>query len=209
MSLGSDLRVWFVSDLPFWNPIELTLADGDTRPILKMMILIMGFGIHFGSWCFHLLVSRECSLALPKPTSATACLATRAVVSNENSPPQLQILSWSEPYYMLEVQLQLPVKRKAPPTTIFFFSALKNSPPKINWTYTKYRPIRVVMKDSLYTWKSFAHIYEINSQYNGQLRDGHGRYSFAALKDSLSTLKSFTHMLYILNGLVAGGKYHE
>ena len=60
----------------------------------------LGFGINFGSRCFHR--SRECSLAHPKPTTATAGLATWAGCSNEKTPPQLQILNWSEPYYIVE-----------------------------------------------------------------------------------------------------------
>ena len=51
--------------------------------------------------------------------SATADLATWAGCSNEKTPPQLQILNWSEPYENVGGAIAIASLRKAPPTTIF------------------------------------------------------------------------------------------
>ena len=55
----------------------------------------------------------------PQAYSATAGLATWAGCSNEKTPPQLQILNWSEPYENVGGAIAIASLRKAPPTTIF------------------------------------------------------------------------------------------
>ena len=55
----------------------------------------------------------------PQTYSATAGLATWAGCSNEKTPPQLQILNWSEPYENVGGAIAIASLRKTPPTTIF------------------------------------------------------------------------------------------
>ena len=70
-------------------------------------VLDLGFGINFGSRCFHR--SRECSLAKPKPTQLQRTSRLGLVVPMKKLLHSCKYSTGANRTRMSEVQLQLPV----------------------------------------------------------------------------------------------------
>ena len=87
--------------------------------------------------------------------SATADLATWAGCSNEKTPPQLQILNWSEPYENVGGAIAIASLRKAPPTTIF--SLFRRSKISIHLQKTLHGNDSPGFLRSQYTYKKELH----------------------------------------------------
>ena len=79
----------------------------------------LGFGINFGSRCFHR--SRECSLAHPKPTQLQRASRLGLVVPMKKLLHSCKYSTGANRTILSEVQLQLPVKEGTSNYNILFF----------------------------------------------------------------------------------------
>ena len=90
----------------------------------------LGFGINFGSRCFHR--SRECSLAKPKPTQLQRASRLGLVVPMKKLLHSCKYSTGANRTILSRVQLQLPVKEGTPNYNIQFVSTFEdlNTPKK-------------------------------------------------------------------------------
>ena len=97
---------------------------------IKSQFWDLGFGINFGSRCFHR--SRECSLAHPKPTQLQRASRLGLVVPMKKLLHSCKYSTGANRTILSEVQLQLPVKEGTPNYNIQFVSTFEdlNTPTK-------------------------------------------------------------------------------